>query len=182
MESGRKGGANPPSGATNAMSAFATFESNRRIVMKALVCMVILTGSWVSAMTGFALAPAHSCLFVNHPPASLVWERPGSFASLTTGPLSPVWAAGAVARSDWRSLSQAGAAWLDASVLRAAPNDVQPVPFPAEDSQAKRRADAALTDARVNAGRCDRVLRVLPRRPDGRFRVARLSRNLAQNS
>jgi len=90
---------------------------------------------------------------------------------------------GAAAALDWRFVSQGKSSRPDAPVLRAASNDAKPVNFPAEDSRAKRRADAALTDARVNVARCDRVLRrVSHRRPDARFRVTRLNRNLAQNT
>jgi hypothetical protein len=84
---------------------------------------------------------------------------------------------------DWKFLSQGRFVRQDAPVLRAASNNSQPVPLPAEDSLMRRREDAALNDARVNVARSERVLRRgSARRPDARFRIARLNRHFAHNS
>jgi hypothetical protein len=152
--------------------------------MNTLSSLAILAGGWISAMTGFALAAGHPCLNVNCPPAAISWERPARIPSLDSVAASPLWTtAGAAASLNWSFLAQESFPWRHAPVLRAASNDPQPAPLPAENSLMRRRADAALTDARVNVARCERVLRRgLPRRAEGRFRIARLNRILAENS
>jgi hypothetical protein len=153
--------------------------------MKTLFYLTILAGGWLSAMTGFAFTAGHQpCLIVNRPPAAIVTERPAGISGVAVGPGDLLWMPmGADASLNWSFLSRKNSAWRHAPVLRAASNDVQPMPFPAGNSLTRRREDAALNDTRVNMARGERVLRrASPRRSDARLRFARLNRHFGHNS
>jgi hypothetical protein len=172
----KRGATRLPAPATRWRSLAMT--SNRKTVMTTRACLALLVGGWVSAAAEPALAPAHACLFVNRPPTSVAGEGPHRFSGLAAGWDHPWWtAAGAAGLTGvnfpWRTSS----AVPDTPVLLAASDDAQPVPAPAEGPGVRRRADAAPTDARVNAVRRDRVLRrASPRGWDARWRTARLYR------
>lgn len=157
---------------------------NRKTVMKTLACLALLVGGWVSVATDPALAPVHSCLYVNQPPGSITGERPehcgdpaAGLSSLCLRPLDTAsWAAG-------RFLWPGDSAHPGTPVLLAASDDAQPVHTPVENPPVRQRAEAAPADGRVNAVRRERVWRRgSPRRSGARGRVARLHRPLAQRS